>query len=466
MTAHRGDVVGSVPTEITRRSGPKVYLSYLHPNDVAASFHISITELILNDRGRYLDNWARVRSSGTGIPESRNMVAKKLLESDCEWLFFVDADMGFAPDTLDRLMEVADPTERPIVGGLCFAYKDQGFDSLNGIRSMPLPTIFDYVQHDDGVWRFTGRTHYPLNTVVPCAATGAACVVIHRSVFEKIREEHGETWFDRIPSPDGLLGEDISFFMRSGALDIPCHVHTGVRTNHQKTIWVSETDFWSSFDAPWSTEECTVVVPTVAERVGNIPRLAHSLRATTGMAEPLFVADDEDHAAELKQYGRTVIQPGKFPVKVNAGYRATDTPWMLMVGDDVRFRPGWLDHAQHIARAYKANVIGTNDLANRRVMAGEHATHPMIRRDYIEEVGASWDGPGVVCHQGYRHWFCDDEIVAAARQRETFQTALGSIVEHVHPIAGKAETDAVYEANDRYASQDRDLFRKRLEANS
>lgn len=446
-----------------------VLLGYLHGAEISASFQASLQALIAWDaaHGRHLRQYAALKCSTDGIVAGRNSLAKALLESDCEWVFMVDSDMGFDADALDRLMAVAHPSERPIVGGLCFAYKEIGPDGKGGFHCLPVPTIFDWVQHPDGHHRMTSRSHYPVNQLVRCAATGAAFVLIHRSVFAKIADEYGPVWFDRIRGTDGdVFGEDISFFVRCGATEIPVHVHTGVRTTHQKTIWLSEDHFWRDWVAPPATDPVTVIVPTVADRVGNIERLATSLRASTGLAEALFVVDDEDHAAAVKEWGRTVIQPGRFPVKVNAGYRHTDTPWILVVGDDVVFRPGWLDHAQHVAKAYHAEVVATNDLANPRVMAGEHATHPMISRHYIEEEGASWDGPGVVCHEGYRHWFCDDEIVAKARQRGVFQAALGAIVEHYHPISGKADMDEVYERNDRYASQDRDLFRKRLAANS
>jgi hypothetical protein len=111
---------------------------------------------------------------------------------------------------------------------------------------------------------------------------------------------------------------------------------------------------------------------------------------------------------------------------------------------------------------YSAKVIGSNDLANPRVMRGEHATHWMIARDYIDEVGASWDGPGVVAHEGYKHWFCDDEIATAARLRGVFQMALAAEIEHLHPITGKRETDEVYQRNDRHATADRMVFERRL----
>jgi hypothetical protein len=207
----------------------------------------------------------------------------------------------------------------------------------------------------------------------------------------------------------------------------------------------------------------------VKARVGNIPDLAASLKATTGLARLILVVDDDEHSDELSGYGSTVIFPGSFARKINHAYEWTaensPAPWFQVVGDDCRFHPGWLDHSEHVARLYGAKVVGSNDLANDRVIKGEHATHWMIARDYIDEQGASWDGPGVVAHEGYRHWYVDDEIVHAARQRGVFQMALGAKIEHFHPIAGKAETDEVYEKNDKYAAQDGDLFRKRAEAN-
>lgn len=441
-----------------------VLLGYLHGNQLSGSFHKSLIGLITYDQehGGRLTNYGAVRTPGYGIPESRNHLAAKTLELGAEWLFFVDADMGFRVDTLERLLAVADPKERPVVGGLCFAYKDIGMDlEYQSVRNAPIPTIYDF---QDG--NYHARLHYPAGQLIPVAATGAACLLIHRDALAAVEALDGTNWFTRIVGPNGdLMGEDISFFDRLRRCNIPSFVHTGVRTTHHKEIHVAEADFWASFDAPPATEEVTVIVPTVAERIHNIERLATSLRATTGLAELLLVVDDEDHAAAVKKWGRTLIQPGTFPVKVNAGYRDTSTPWVKVVGDDVRFRPGWYDHAQLVAQLYDAKVVGSNDLANPRVMAGQHATHWMIARDYIEEVGASWDGPGTICHEGYHHWFCDDEVVMKARSLGSFQAALGSIVEHFHPIAGKGELDDVYKRNDAHAVADQRLFERRMRAN-
>lgn len=450
-----------------------VFVGYLHPNDLAASFVSSLQSLQAFDAltppengGALLRRWAAVRAGAMGIPEARNQIAAEFLnESDCEWLLFIDADMGFLPDTVARLVAAADPDTAPIVGGLAFAYREFGSDGFGGYRSYPLPTLFEYELCPDNEYRFVGRRHYRVNTLEPVRATGAAILLIHRSVVAAVHEHYGPHWFDRIGGADGLMGEDVSFFVRTGALDFPAHVHTGIRTTHAKTIWLAESDFWASFVAPPATETVDVVVPTIAQRTTTLERLATTLRASTGLAELWFVVDDEDHAAIAKPYGNTIIRPGSYAVKANEAFRQLEsngTPWLKLVGDDVRFHPGWLDHAQHVAGLYAADVVGSNDLANPRVTAGDHATHFMVRKTYVTERGGSWDGPGVLAHEGYRHWFVDDEIVTVAKRRGVFQSALGSIVEHMHPIAGKADNDAVYDLGAKWADNDERTFRQRL----
>ena len=443
-----------------------VLVGYLHPHEVSTSFHKSLMALVGWDMShdRRLNGWASIKCASGGIPEGRNELAKAILNSECEWLFMVDADMGFEPMALDQLLSIADPVKRPIVGGLCFAQREAFDDGSNGFRCVPRPTIFDWVQHDDGHWRFTGRSHFPVNALVESAATGGAFIVIHRSVFERIRDSEGECWFDRVRGTDGsLIGEDISFFVRCQALDIPLFIHTGIRTTHLKNLWLGESDFWQSFYAPPATEEVDVIIP-VLHRPQNVEPLMRSLRASTGLAKAWFVCEkgDEVEAAEVERCGGNVLfYSGSFAEKVNFAFGACESPWVFLAGDDVRFRPGWLDQSQEVARRYQAEVVGTNDLANPRVMRGEHATHMLISRDYVLNRGASWDGPGIVCHEGYHHWFVDDEIVSVAKQRKVFQMALGAEVEHLHPMVGKAANDDVYDKGAEKSAEDEKLFKAR-----
>ena len=217
---------------------------------------------------------------------------------------------------------------------------------------------------------------------------------------------------------------------------------------------------------PPATETVDVIVP-VLHRPQNVRPLMESLRASTGLATAWFVVEENDliEAAEAEKYGAKVLWcSGTYAQKVNHAYTHTTAPWLLPVGDDVIFRPGWLDYALKAAGDGRFDVIGTNDLGNPRVIAGDHATHMLIRRTYVDDTGASWDGPGVVCHT-YGHWFVDDEIVTAAKQRGRWVMARDSVIEHAHPAWGKGPDDEIYALGQSRATQDQQTFIKRLRAN-
>lgn len=239
-----------------------VVLAYVHGDygdRVSYSWHRSIIEMM----GWDLANHARVVRGGhismrcgtDGLVDCRNKaVATFLAEHQADWLFWVDTDMGFAPDTLDRLMDVADPVTRPIVGALCFSQREREPDGMGGWRCTATPTVFDWARVPDpgggeDQMGFAVRWNYPPDTVTPSAGTGSAAIVIHRSVFELVREKYahqGQLWYDRVPntSTGQIVSEDLSFCLRAGSLGVPIYVHTGVQTTHHKSLWLAEDDYW------------------------------------------------------------------------------------------------------------------------------------------------------------------------------------------------------------------------------
>jgi len=467
-----------------------VVIAYVHNKDVAYSWHHSMIEMVgwdLTHEGRIMaGGYIAMKCSTNGLVDARNKTIKLFLkEHQADWLFWVDTDMGFTPDTLDRLMAAADPVERPIVGALAFTQREEESDGMGGWRTRAAPTVFDWLKLDDGQMGFAVRWDYPVDMVARCAGTGSACILIHRSVFERMEERFGPVWYDQVPNTTmgQIVSEDLSFCMRAGVLDIPVHVHTGVKTTHQKVLWLTEENYFGEValsqmlpSVPPATERTAIVVPVLGRPQNAGPFMA-SLRASgADLADVYAVADsqDPDTAAAWKDAGATVLpfvsddipyHFGTFAEKVNTGYRETTEPWLFLVGDDVKFHPGWLDHAQHAARD-GAHVIGTNDLHNPRVTSGEHATHLMVRRAYVDERGASWDGPGIVCHEGYRHWFVDNELVTAAKQRGVWAAAPHSKVEHLHPLWGLAKDDDTYRLGRDHVEEDGALFEARRAANA
>lgn len=226
-----------------------VTVAYVHSNDVAYSWHHSMVEMIGHDfahEGRIVrGGYIAMRCGAAGLVEARNQaITEFLAERDADWLLWLDTDMGFPADLCELLIGAADPVERPIVGALCFTQRETEPDGMGGWRCRAVPTIFDWARLTTGEG-FLVRWDYPRDTVVRCAGTGSAAVLIHRSVFSKIAAKYGPCWYDMAPNPTTgqLIGEDLSFCARAGAAGVPVHVHTGVITSHMKRVWLSENDY-------------------------------------------------------------------------------------------------------------------------------------------------------------------------------------------------------------------------------
>lgn len=227
-----------------------VQVAYLHPNIVSHSWHESMMRLVAWDAagdGRVVSTGGpfMIRADAGGLVESRNLAVQRFLdETPHEWLWFIDTDMGFSPDTVDRLVQAADPAERPVVGALCFGLREMAYDGLGGRRVMPVPTLFNQARTPEGHIGFATRWKFPADTLVQVAGTGAACLLIHRTVLEKVRAEYGDSWFDQVRYQDKrLVSEDLSFCYRLAGVGVPVFVHTGVKTNHHKQMWISDLDY-------------------------------------------------------------------------------------------------------------------------------------------------------------------------------------------------------------------------------
>jgi hypothetical protein len=224
-----------------------VTLAYVHGNEVAYAWTHSLIQLLMADE----EGPRRVRRGGVvamraasgQLVTARNRAVRYFLDDQrAPWLWMVDTDMGFQPDTLERLVEHADPTARPIVGALCFAQREVAPDGMGGYATAATPTIFDWASDGDGLFAFSVRGDYPADTLIRCAGTGAACLLMHRRALEVVADRYGPTWFDRVEARDGWVGEDLSFCMRLEQVGVPVHVHTGIPTSHFKPVWLAEVD--------------------------------------------------------------------------------------------------------------------------------------------------------------------------------------------------------------------------------
>jgi hypothetical protein len=171
--------------------------------------------------------------SGPRIAAGRNHLVEAFLATPGEWLFMVDDDMVFNDDTIERFLRVADREKAPIVGGLAFGAGRDGF----------FPTLF---RLSEDVQAPISIDTWELDSLVDVDATGAACLFIHRSVFEKLAEEYSKPWqwFQETTLGQNSVGEDMTFCLRARAAGFPIVVDTSIKFGHVKPRVIDEDEYF------------------------------------------------------------------------------------------------------------------------------------------------------------------------------------------------------------------------------
>ena len=204
-------------------------------------------------------------------------------------------------------------------------------------------------------------------------------------------------------------------------------------------------EFWrpflASLDKPAAAPrdamtDVAVIVPAL--RSSNVERLKSSFDASNDGTATLYVVEEGEPT-------RTYAE------NVNVGVKMSHESFVCVVGDDVEFTPGWIEAAREAST--RGDVIGTNDsepgrVRNADVAAGRHADHFLVRRTYIDDPGASLEGPGILAPECYTHWWTDREIIGLARARGVYIHAPECRVIHHHPgydgDEGARRADPVY----------------------
>lgn len=209
-----------------------------------------------------------------------------------------------------------------------------------------------------------------------------------------------------------------------------------------------------------------IFVPVLG-RPQNAKLVADSISQSTAVDFSLVFICTKGDYSEITACKKTgarimVIQGGRseYPRKMNHAFRKTDREWVFLGADDLIFEKGWDTEALKMATA-RVGVVGTSDCHNPAVMRGDFATHPLIRRSYVMDEGASMDGPGVLCHEGYDHNLTDVEISKLAQARGRWAFAPESRICHNHPDWLDMPKDATYHKGFRFWRRDQQLWRKR-----
>lgn len=204
---------------------------------IDTGFAQCLSQLQLHDAqgpGRIADIVSMI--SSPRIASTRNSLTEVAVLTGADWVLMLDADMAFPADTLDQLLEVADPEERPIVSGLYFGGKPEGIAQAHAYVVDQETGTFNPIRGvgGDGEFSGLGRVH----------AVGGGCLLAHTDALRAMYAEYhatGAPWFAESFTADGNeVGEDVTFCLRATKLGIPIHCLFDLALGHIKTGVVDE----------------------------------------------------------------------------------------------------------------------------------------------------------------------------------------------------------------------------------
>lgn len=154
------------------------------------------------------------------VDTARNILAKKALEGWFDRILWIDSDMSFEPDLMERLS----------------ADIDDGWDVVTGVyfkRTFPVePVIYKALDMEKERDRAETYWDYPVDSVFQVAACGFGGVMMRTDILLPLKEAP----FDCYPG----MSEDLSFCARMAQEGRKIACDSRVKLGHCGTILFSE----------------------------------------------------------------------------------------------------------------------------------------------------------------------------------------------------------------------------------
>lgn len=141
-----------------------------------------------------------------------------------DWILMLDTDHAFDPDILARMLK---------------RFNDHALDVLVGVYCYKAPPHAPLIFHDTGDGQMHLIANWDREGLVRIDSAGAGCLLVRRTVFDRIKREIGGGPFDR----EGAYSEDHSFFRKCQRLGIEAYADTRIECNHLRTQPVTLDDF-------------------------------------------------------------------------------------------------------------------------------------------------------------------------------------------------------------------------------
>ena len=200
----------------------KIMIAVPCMDQTATPFTMSLAML------RKVDECVLASEQGSLIYIARDNLAKKALKMDADYVLWLDSDMVFDPDVLERLLE--DKEKGDIISGLYFR------------RAAPFsPVLYESLElSKDNIPIYTEFSAIP-EDVFECAGIGFGCAFMKTDVFLAVALKYGQMFH-----PFCGMGEDLAFSWRARQCGFKIVCDPKIKLGHVGHVIITE-DFYKQF---------------------------------------------------------------------------------------------------------------------------------------------------------------------------------------------------------------------------
>lgn len=206
-------------------------------------------------------------------------------------------------------------------------------------------------------------------------------------------------------------------------------------------------------------------IPTFG-RASRLESLHNQINDTLDSDRIWFIIERDDldtlHMCSTKGYYYIINHRSpSYAGAINSAWDCLQSDLFFAGADDLEFDLNWTEPIyRKLAEGF--SVIGTSDGGgNEEVKRGEHATHYLVKGEYIKSQGGVIDGTAPVLPEVYDHNYTDREFIGTAKFRGVFTPCLESVVKHNHYSFGRSEFDETYRKTLRLADKDAQVYESR-----
>ena len=168
---------------------------------------------------------------GSLVYESRNDLAKYAVQSEADFVLWLDSDMMFEPELLEKMMATLHEKDLDILSGIYYRRRHPYSPVLMKKLSI----------HDNNFCEHENYNSYPKDEIFEVEGVGFGCVLMKSDVLMDIKANYDD-WF----SPIGRVGEDLSFCWRARQVGYKIFADPSIQLGHQGHQIITK-EFYEAF---------------------------------------------------------------------------------------------------------------------------------------------------------------------------------------------------------------------------